>query len=242
MRDFGVIPLVVSILLLVILGTFFGSTIRDSVVALLSSVPVTAEYTGLSRSALIERLVRAESELSKIRYQAVVYESLAQDLAALRKEVGVQSPEAYRVARAVLRPPRTHYDTLVLAAGSADGVRVGDIVSANGVALGTVTQVSVGSATADLYSTPGRVGDALFGSLSAIVTVRGLGGGALEATVPLEVEVRVGEVVKDALSGLPFAVVSSVERRDIDTASVVRLALPVSVASLEMVSLIHAIQ
>lgn len=221
-------------------GYFAGPFVRDLVVSTFYASDSAARYALLPRSMLIERLVRAEDTVERTRYQSVLYDAVYAELATLRAELALGYPESYLAARVAAAPPRTHYDTLLIAAGADDGVLLGDIATTHGVAVGRVTDVSKETSIVALYSTPGAEHDTYVGEPRAIVVARGLGGGSLETTVPDSVTVVPGAVVLEAASGFPYAVVTSVVKREIDTSAIVRMSIVASPATLTVVSLVHS--
>ena len=228
----------VAVVLVLVMGTLAAPWIRDLAVSVRTTVDV-GRYALTPRSVLIERLDSAEQELQRIRYQAVLFQSLELEYVALRKEVLLADTAPYGVARVVSAPPKTHYDTLLIAAGADDGVLVGDLVSAHGVLVGVVTEVSQHSAITELYSSPGHELDARIGDSDAIVVVRGVGGGSLEAYVPDSILVVPGDSVVDAKSGYVFGSVARVTKRDIDTSAALTIVLAAPVSSFSIVSLTH---
>jgi cell shape-determining protein MreC len=231
--------LVVALVVVVLVVLFLTAWIRDLVVRARVGSEALVGYALTPRSVLIERLDRAESALLKGALSAALYEHTVRERDALRAELALRPESAYAVARVASAPPRTHYDTLAIARGAEDGVLEGDVATHEGVAFGTVSALSPHAAVVELYSSPGRAFDIALGEPRAITVVRGLGGGALEATVPDSVLVEVGDPVEEPVSGLVFGTVRHVEKRAVDTTLRVRIALIVSPATLTHVSLIH---
>lgn len=215
-----------------------GGAVRD-VVGTLIVGSKGAAYAATPRAVLVERLESAEAEAERTRYQAIVYQTVVDQYEALKQEAGQRSEDAFMTAQVIARPPKTHYDTLLLAAGSDDGVRVGDRVEAERVLLGEVSAVSAGTATVSLFSTPGSERDVRVGEPSAIVILSGQGGGAFEASIPTTVLMKAGDVAVDEATGLVVALVGSVTHAPTDVAAVVRLSLPVALSTLTEVSLTH---
>jgi cell shape-determining protein MreC len=226
---------------LIVLGAVYlvSAELRDGVTLLHARSADALEYALVPRAVLIDRLSAREAELQRVRYQSVLYETQAGALAALEKETLLRPGTTYGSARVVSVPPRTHYDTVLIAAGSEQGVRLGDIVTVEGIAVGEITDVSDQSALAQLYSSPGAEHDAVIGDERAIVVTYGVGGGALETSVPGGVSLARGDAVVDPRTGLVFAYISEVVERDIDTSVLVRMTLPFALSDLRYVSLIH---
>lgn len=168
---------------------------------------------------------------------------LAAENAQLRAQLGrVDAPRGQIAAGVLMRPPGTPYDTLIVDAGAAQGVAVGDRVSAGALAIGTVDEVYASSARVVLYSAPGQTYDAVLeaqgaGRSGAVpVTVEGQGGGSLVARVPSGTDVRAGDTVAfPGLAGGMAGVVSGIAGADTDTFKTVYLRLPVNLFDLEIV-------
>lgn len=234
----GVKTLLVTIAVVVV-GLLVGAYVRDGAVLILNTTDEARRYALLPRAVLIERLIASETELTAIRYQSILYGDVSERLATLSREMSLQSPGIYLTARVISAPPKTHYDTLLIAAGENAGVRLGDLVTVHGVAFGTVTDVSSGSSLVELYSSPGATHDAYVGDSEGIVVIRGVGGGALETSIPNDLDIAVGDTVTDSKTGYVFGVVSDVLRREIDTSALVRISLAAPPNSLRYVSLTH---
>lgn len=225
---------------MLMLGAAFlwAPQIRDGVAAALIGAE-DAAYALIPRTVLVERLKAAEREATRTRYQAIAYETVATELDRLRFEVGARPDGAFVTARVVARPPRTHYDTLLIAVGSESGIREGDLVSVERILLGTVTSVSARSATVTLLSAPGSMRDASLADPSAIIVLVGQGGGSFETVIPLSVTLAPGDPVVDAETGMVIAFVAGTAAAPTDTAQTVRLAAPVALSALAHVSVTH---
>jgi len=154
----------------------------------------------------------------------------------LKKRLGRAVVVPRIVAGVLLRPPMTPYDTLVIDAGSAEGVTAGDFVSAGGTALvGTVSDVYARSARVALFSAPGGRYDALLrGSIP--VTVEGQGGGSMQARLPSGTAVAAGDaVVLPGIAGGMTATVSHVERAESESFVTLYMQLPANIFTLRYV-------
>lgn len=234
----GAVFLVATVILIVFV-ILTGSYVRDVVASFLSKVP--EEYALLPRSVLVSRLAAAETEVLHTRYQSILYQDVLRRIQKLEAELDLRPSSAYRAARVIAAPPRMHYDTLLIDSGESDGVLVGDTVSVEGIALGAVTELSSHSSLVALYSSPGATHDAEIGVGGGTVVVYGVGGGALEALMPGDIEVSVGDIVRDVRTGYAFGVVVSVVHRETDTEQYVSIALPVAVSAVSIVSLSHSL-
>lgn len=239
--DSKALPVFFGVLLLSVV-VFFAGNFQAPVRAFFAHYltgPANQDYAALSRSEIEQRLSEAEDALERVKYQSVLYGLLVEENASLRQATDVESITTAVPARVLSRPPRTHYDTLIVGAGSATGIAVHDIAVWNGILLGEVTQVSASSATVDLYSSPGSEHDVILGTPSAVAIARGVGAGAFEVEIPQGVEVTAGEVVRASTDEtLIIGTVVSVSGSATDATKTVHVAVPISMNAIDFVSLI----
>ena len=199
----------------------------------------TDEYASLSRDVLVQRLKDSESTLSRVRYQALLYGLLSDENAKLRQAAKFVGTTASVTARVVTRPPQTHYDTLLIDAGTSAGIQENNLVVFEGVLLGKIVSPTSQSATVQLFSSPGSERDVIVGNPSTVAIARGLGGGAFELAVPQGVKVLPGDAVRvSATNPMLLAVVTSVSSEAKDASQTVRCASPVSFADLDFIHII----
>lgn len=119
-------------------------------------------------------------------------QSLSQKLA----DIGALAPEKSDIlAGVVTRPPESAYDTLVLSAGTHAGVAVGqEAFGPGGVPIGVISSASADFSRVMLFSAPG-VATAGWVGKGIPLTIQGVGGGALQATIARSAGVAVGDTV-----------------------------------------------
>ncbi len=198
-------------------------------------------YALLSRAALIGTIEALENERARSAYQAALYQAVLDDLTDLQSKVGLLPKDSYGMARIIARPPRTHYDSVLIDRGSNDGVRAGDWATSDGVLFGEVTSVSDATAVVQLYSSPGSERSVSVGEPQAIVTIRGVGGGSYEALLPEGVQTASGDFIYDEFTQLPLAIVYDRIQREGDATARIYAAHPMSVSSLTVLGLMHTI-
>jgi cell shape-determining protein MreC len=142
------------------------------------------------------------------------------------------------VAGVVARPPESPYDTLVLAAGSADGVALGmEVFGAGNVPLGTISSVSANFSRVMLFSAPGVSVLGWVGPKHAPVIVRGEGAGAVSASVPRAAEITVDDVVSlPGPGGFAFGTVVRVDSDPSSPSVTLRIVPSVSIFSVGWVT------
>lgn len=182
---------------------------------------------------------RLRAQLAQAQAELIDRDALAEENADLRARLGRADAAAPRVLAGVLQhAPWSAYDTLVVDAGQAQGIAVGDLVYASGQALvGVVREVYASSARVELFSTPGASYQAtLNGTLP--VAVEGQGGGSMSAAVPAGTDVAVGDTVAfPGLYGGVVAAVSAVDAKEGESFIVIYMHLPVNPADLARVEI-----
>jgi cell shape-determining protein MreC len=159
----------------------------------------------------------------------------------LKKRLGREVSASVVIAGVLQGPPYTPYDTLVLDAGSLDGVAEGNIVSAGGTALiGKIYAVFAFTSRAVLFSSPGEKHEGFFvtGGASFPILAEGQGGGSMVAKIPSGISVRDGSsVVLPGIFGGITGKVSSVHNKGSESFSDVYFNLPASPESLRYVEI-----
>ncbi len=99
-------------------------------------------------------------------------------------------------AGVVARPPESPYDTLVLSAGSIDGIALGmKAFGKGGMPIGVVSSVSNNFSRITLFSAPGMTVNGWVGRANLPMTMKGAGAGAMNASVPRSAEISLGDIV-----------------------------------------------
>jgi cell shape-determining protein MreC len=146
------------------------------------------------------------------------------------------------LAGVLMRPPYVPYDTLLIDAGSVQGVAVGDLVSAGGTTvIGRVSTVYNEQSRATLFSAAGESYQALLqlsaqAGVSVPVSVVGQGAGSMSTEVPAGTRVSIGDNVILAGIAAPFVgSVSHIDLRDGQSFETVYIQLPVDLFSLQYI-------
>ena len=194
-------------------------------------------------------LLRAE--VSRLEAAVADRELLYRENLDLKARLGRPAPlfseksGAGRVlAAVVLRPPATPYDSLLIDAGEAEGLAIGDLVSAGGsLLIGRVSQTYEHQSRVTLFSATGETHAALL--LSSVSTAFGVpisalgqGGGSFVAEVPAGTDAAAGDYV--AFPGIASgftATVSHVERHEGESFIRLYARLPVNPFELRYVEI-----
>lgn len=163
-----------------------------------------------------EKLAGENAEL------ALQNQSLIKKLESLS---GLSVSDGGVTAGVVARPPNSPYDTLVLSAGSDDGVALGMIAfalpagrqGAGGAPIGVITSVSSNFSRATLYSAPGMIVNGWIGKNNLPITIKGAGAGAMNASAARSAGISAGDIVYAPGPGM--LAIGSVVRVDSDPTS-----------------------
>lgn len=229
----------VLILLAIVFNGFITNTL-SGVVAFIAN-PRADVYENVPRSVLVSRLRDAEDELSRVRYQGLLYALEVEKNQELAQVLGLPTSEVSARGRVFARPPKTHYDTLLVSLSDSAQVEIGDQAYASGVLVGEVVETSNRIARVSLYSAPGVTLDARVGEPSAIVVMRGLGGGAFFLEVPKEVAIQEGDAILLAQSETLVAVAQRIIDEPEQTTFRVNAASPVSATDMHVIEFVKTL-
>ena len=203
----------------------FGEWLRESAVIIKSKAGLEKENTELNE------------KISEMRAKNLSYEIIKKENKELKSLLSRVEKDEFVVSAILSRPPQSPYDTLVVDAGSDNGIEEGMQVTAYGnILLGYVTEVFSKTSKIKLISFANEETNVLIiGSKglglsddgaeaeSEVVGVRqvsaiatGKGGGNLEVVLPRGVEVNSGDRV--ATLGINSLLVGVVEETQVDLA------------------------
>ena len=219
---------------------FHGSVFRiaSATVSYFSSSP-SDEYLTLPKRVLASRLADAEVELGRVRYQALLYAEVAEENTRLTELLELSQGEVVAIGRVIARPPRTHYDTLLISLQEGHGAREGDRVVFEGMLLGKIVETSPRGALVSLFSSATSVIDARLNvEPTGIVTLKGQGGGAFVFEVPSNILIEAGNILVSAQHDTDvLAIVTSVSADPDRTVKTVFARAPVSFSELRFVTI-----
>lgn len=181
-----------------------------------------------SKFALEAENKKLQDSLDLAATEAYSRELLRTENEALKMKLG-RSPEfAFTLARVLVSPAVSPYDTLIIDAGVDHGVTPHMEVFGDGdFVIGEVTRVFARSSVVLLYSTPDTELSVIIGSSSLPTIAHGAGGGNFRATLPKGAEVAVGDVVAiPALASEYIGVVDAVDRPSGSSLQTVFIKLP----------------
>lgn len=178
-------------------------------------------------SALLERVDSLRSEVGLLKREIELLGGSSSSL--------FSDDDVYNV---VLKPPFITYDMLIISIPKGAEVKVGQKVSTlGGVFLGEIADVFTKTARIRTISSSGEK-LAVSTSGGEMVELLGQGGGSFFLTIPKGVVVEVGDVFREASTGMMAARVESVDTSVEDPFNQVYLSIPENIFSISSVRII----
>jgi cell shape-determining protein MreC len=165
-------------------------------------LPVYSDSVSLilnSKQSLIKKVLALQSEIDANKASLASLDAFQKENQTLKNELGRDS-EGHKgiMARVVVPPNRSLYDTLIIDIGHEEGVFVGQNVYAFGsVALGTISDTKAHSSTVLLYSSPNRETVGSVSGSDLTVTLIGRGAGEYEVRMPRDIVFEQGGVITE---------------------------------------------
>lgn len=195
-----------------------------------------------SKASLEEQNERLRAALASTTVALADRNALFQENLLLKNAFGRDAGTGAVLAAVLMQPPATPYDTLVIDAGSSDGVVQGAVVSAGGTTvIGRISAVYAHQSQVTLFSAPGESYQGLLllsaqGNLSVPLSVVGQGAGSMMGEVPAGTPVSVGDSVElPGIAVMFSASVSYIEAPEGQSFETVYMQLPVDLFSLHYV-------
>lgn len=143
------------------------------------------------------------------------------------------------LARILVRPTVSPYDTVVIDAGSGSGITVDDIVIVDNIPIGKVTRALTSTSMVELFSTSGVESDVLVGFDGVPARAVGQGGGTFRLDLPRDIEISEGDIV--VLARFPSSVLASVEAVLVEASDPFQTILfknPINISDLDWVEVL----
>jgi len=186
---------------------------------------------------IIEENTRLLSEIENLRLNIVDYDSLKYENQRLREELKIRPIGKVVSASVIAKFPQVPLDSLFIDRGTEDGINKGDLVLAGDrILIGRIAEVFRNKATVALNSFAGTVS---FGSMARTdepIEIKGAGGGNIEAKVPIDFDIVVGDkiILKDSLN-YQAATVGVVEEDSSAGFKDILMSLPVDIYKINTV-------
>jgi len=182
-----------------------------------------------------QELLQKNADLQK---SMLDYNLVKEENDQLKELLGrVPSNHTFVLGTILSKPNTSPYDTIIIDAGSAEGITAGMPVFANAITpLGVVSTVYSQTSLITLYSNPGQKTEAVLDGSNAPVELIGRGGGNFEMTIPVDLTANENTAVllPDTSSEI-VAIVGNVISSPSDPVKKVLLRSPINVQSLKWV-------
>jgi hypothetical protein len=221
----------VRLSILLIIGLLF----RNEITAITSFVisPFLADAQDASMDEVISPSVQATHKILELQKKAELYDDL---FSLFVRGTSTAPYDGHHLVTIIGRSELSPYGTIVIGAGSQDGVSKGRRIYFEGKTLyGTVEKVTASTATVVPFARSGRKLKAYVRGVSPI-TLIGRGSGSFEFTTPEQNNVQIGDLIY-AGNGAVLAEVVEVSRREDTTLSSVLARTPYSINSFKFLTL-----
>lgn len=196
------------------------------------------------KKKLVKEVEVLKEEISQSQAALLEAESLKQEnknILSIFNRTQLQQKD-YVLAAVLFKPPQVFYDSLVIDAGSAQGLRSGMVVTAYGdILLGYVNEVSSSVSKVKLISSLGEETNVVFQDSGLSVTAFGKGGENLEITLPRSAEVEVGEMlVNSEVNPFLIGLVERIEKGEASPFQKIFFRLPLNLNYLRYVLVVKS--
>jgi len=206
--------------------------ISDQVVKVWSSFKNTEELA-TENAKLQQELIEAKISLESL-------DAYKKENEILKSGFGQTNSEKRIVVAIMAKPNLSPYDTLILDAGTSQGISVGNKVMSGDFIIGTISETHSNYSKATVLSEPGELLNATIGNKNIQIEATGRGGGNFTAKLPKEIDVKVGDLVKmPGLNPKFFGIVGSVEQTQTGSFQTILFSLPVNINELSWVEVIN---
>lgn len=190
-----------------------------------------------SKNSLIKENAELRTSIAALELEIASRFSASENREAVLELIGRRVETGGVLATALVVPPQTPYDTLIVDAGSDEGVVLNSqVLMPEGPILGTVSEVYSRTSKVKLYSSPGEKTAALLERHGIPVTLEGAGGGNFRIVLPREVEVMEGDRILSAdVSSELLAVVGQVGMAPTDSFKEVLARSPINIFTLHYI-------
>lgn len=188
------------------------------------------------KNKIIEENKNMEMQIEKDSVDMADYESLKYENQKLRDILKIKPAGNFIYANIVAKSPQIPLDSLLLDRGTADGLKEGDLVlAADKVLIGKIVKLSKNISTVALDSFAGQVSYGFVARTEEPIEAKG-GGGYLEAQVPIDFDITLGDKIMVHGSGdYMSAIVSSIEEDHSSGFKKIFMSLPINVSKINVV-------
>ncbi len=170
------------------------------------------------KNSLIAKNEELVQEIEALKLKEIDYDILQKENQDLKAELGRRSDSKRIIVKALSKPPVSPYDTIVIDAGSSDGILLGDrVYMGDNIIIGIVTNVTAHTSLVELFSNGNNKQEAILSRTGTTFTLVGQGGANMKLEVPKDADIIWGDTFTyPSLSG---AIVGSVYYIDTNSQS-----------------------
>ncbi len=189
------------------------------------------------RDKLVEENNRLLSESEDKRLAILDYESLRHENQKLREELKLKPADNFIAVAIIAKPPQVPLDSIFIDTDFDNNLKEEDLVLASDrVMIGKITEKSGDQATIKLNSFVGQISYGYVARTSESIEIEGIGGGNMEARVPIDFDIIVGD--KIMIGGSSEYLVAIVGAVDEDSSSGFKnamMSLPVDISKIGII-------
>ncbi len=190
-----------------------------------------------SKGSLIEENQALREKIATQELQLASFTLLRQESDALKALWGRRPDRQVTIASVLARPNLSLYDTVIVDAGTEEGILVGKKVFTEGdMLVGTIDRMYAHSAVVKLFSTPGERTVVEVGAQKIQITAEGRGAGNFQMQLPRAIEIREGDTISvPGITPKLFGVVEKVRALPADPFQTVLFKSPFNIFELRYV-------
>lgn len=232
-----------TVLVFILVFNIFGSFVRDllspalkignSFYGLLGKIPKML----LNDSEFAVENERLLGEIEKLRAETADHEALKTENQRLRESLKLKPEGDFISAFVLAKPPQMPLDSLYLNAGARDGIKNGSLVFVGErILIGKIVEASKNKSIVLLNSSAGTASFGFVARTGELIEIKGGGGGHLEATVPIDFDVLVGdEIMTSGSSEYLIAIVGAAEEDQSSGFKKIFMSMPVDVLKVDVI-------
>ncbi len=190
----------------------------------------------VSKENLIVSLQQAQKDKEDAELMLADRNLLLKENIELKDALGRVDKKDVVLASVLSKPNNSFYDSLLIDAGSEQGIKKDDKVFVSGdILIGFVSEVNKNSSKVVLYSSPKEESDVMV-AFNIEAKAVGRGGGNFEIILPRDTDVEVGDPVASfGFNALLLGSVESVDSNPIDSFKTILVKSPVNIFELKWI-------
>lgn len=190
-----------------------------------------------SKEDLIDQNKILLDQLENYRLDLIDYEIVKNENLKLREILNIKPTGNFITALVIARSPQIPLDSLFLNVGTKDGVNQGDwVLAGERILIGKIVEVSKNKSTVALNSFAGMISFGFVSRTGESIELKGVGGVGMEAKVPIDFDIVVGDKILISGSFSYFAAtVGALEEDKSSGFKNALLSLPVNMSKVNVV-------